>query len=464
MKTLSLLAAALVLAGCTSLAPDYQRPAAPVPQAWPAPSAATAASPDAVAERSWQQFFSDERLRTLIGQALEHNRDLRVAALNIERARALYRIERADRLPTVAVGAGATAQRTPGSLTPSGRAETTHRYDAGVGISGYELDFFGRVRSLNEAGLQEYLATEQARHSAQISLVAEVANAYLALAADRERQRLARETLDNQRSAYTLIQRRVESGVASQLDLSRAQTTVDAARGDLARFTAQAAQAENALALLVGAPLPPELLPDSLAPVATLDALPAGLPSQVLQRRPDIRGAEHRLQAAHAQIGAARAAFFPSITLTASGGVASAALADLFRAGAGAWAFLPQVTLPIFEGGRRQAAAEVADAERAIALAQYEGAVQRAFREVADALAVRSTLGEQLEAQQSLVAATAQTFRLSEIRFRQGALSYLEVLDAQREMVAAQQALIAVRLTRLSNQVSLYRALGGGWA
>jgi len=319
------------------------------------------------------------------------------------------------------------------------------------------------VRSLNEAALQEFLATEQARHSAQISLVAEVANAYLALAADRERQRLARETLENQRNAHALVQRRVESGVASQIDLRRAQTTVDAARADLARYTAQAAQAENALALLVGGPVKPSLLPDSLAPVAALDVLPAGVPSQVLQRRPDIRGAEHRLQAANAQIAAARAAFFPSITLTASGGVASSALSELFKSGAGAWAFVPQVTLPIFDGGRRRAAVQVAEAERGMLLAEYEGAVQRAFREVADALAVRSTLGEQLEAQESLVAATADTFRLSDIRFRQGAQSYLEVLDAQREMYAAQQALIGVRLTRLSNQVSLYKALGGGW-
>ncbi|MEW6705312.1 MAG: AdeC/AdeK/OprM family multidrug efflux complex outer membrane factor [Pseudomonadota bacterium] len=463
MKTFSLLAAALVLAGCTSLAPEYRRPAAPVPHNWAA-APAPAAQAETAADSSWQQFFADERLRTLIGQALEHNRDLRVAAANIERARALYRIGQADRLPTVSLGAGAAVQRTPGDLSTSGRGETTRRYDLAAGISGYELDFFGRVRSLNEAALQEFMATEQARHSAQMSLVAEVANAYLALAADRERQRLARETLQNQRSAHLLIQRRVESGVASQIDLQRAQTTVDAARADLARYTAQAAQAENALALLVGTSVQPELLPDSLAAVAAHEALPAGLPSQVLQRRPDIQSAEHRLQAAHAHIGAARAAFFPSITLTASGGVASRALAELFSGGAGAWAFVPQIALPIFDGGRRRAAVDVAEAERKMALAQYEGAVQRAFREVADALAVRGTLDEQFEAQQSLVAASAQTHRLSEIRFRQGAQSYLEVLDAQREMYAAQQALIGVRLTRLSNQVLLYKALGGGWA
>ncbi|WP_310446120.1 efflux transporter outer membrane subunit [Thiobacillus sp.] len=463
--TLSLLATSLMIAGCASLAPDYQRPTAPVVQAWPSETGGTSAhAGDAVADRTWQQFFTDERLRELIGQALEHNRDLRVAALNIERARALYRIEQADRLPTVSVVSGIAVHRTPGSLTASGAAETKRRYDVAAGISGYELDFFGRVRSLNEAALQEFLATEQARDSAQISLVAEVANAYLTLAADREHQRLARETLDNQRNAHALIQRLVESGVASQIDLRRSQTTVDTARADLARYTAQAAQAENALALLAGGSIHPSLLPDSLAPVALLDTLPVGVPSQVLQRRPDIRSAEHRLQAAHAQIGAARAAYFPSITLTASGGVASGALSELFKSGSGAWAFVPLVTLPIFDSGRRRAAVEVAEAERGILLAEYEGAVQRAFREVADGLAVRSTLGQQLEAGESLVAATADIFRLSEIRFRQGEQSYLEVLDAQREMYAAQQGLIAVQLTRLANQVSLYKALGGGWS
>jgi multidrug efflux system outer membrane protein len=296
-----------------------------------------------------------------------------------------------------------------------------------------------------------------------MSLVAEVANAYLALAADRERLQLARDTLQNQRDAQALVRARVDGGVASPIDLRRAQTTVEAARADLARFTTQVAQDENALALLVGAPLRAEALPASLEPVSALDVLPEGVPSQVLQRRPDIRAAEHRLQAANAHIGAARAAFFPSVTLTAGGGLASRGLSDLFQGGAGAWSFMPQIVLPIFDGGRRRAALDVAQAERDIALAEYEGAIQRAFREVADALALRGTLGEQLDAQQSLVAATEDTFRLSDVRFRQGAQGYLEVLDAQRGMYAARQALIGARLTRLSNQVTLYKALGGGW-
>ena len=461
MKSLSTLAAALVLAGCTSLAPDYQRPAAPVPATWA--GAPAEAGTTAVADTSWQQFFTDARLRELIGQALANNRDLRVAALNIERARALYGIQRAEQWPTVAAGTTSALQRSPADLSSTGRADTTRRHDLAIGISSYELDFFGRVKSLNDASLQQFLATEEARRSAQTSLVAEVATAYLTLAADRERLQLARDTLRNQRDAQALVKARVDGGVASPIDLRRAQTTVEAARADLARFTTQVAQDENALALLVGTPVRGEALAASLDPAFTLDTLPAGLPSQVLQRRPDILAAEHRLRAANAHIGAARAAFFPSVTLTAGGGMASRSLSDLFQGGSGAWSFMPQVTLPIFDGGRRRAALGVAQADRDIALAEYEAAIQRAFREVADTLALQSTLGEQLDAQQSLVAATEDTYRLSDLRFRQGAQGYLEVLDAQRGMYAARQTLIGTRLTRLSNQVALYKVLGGGW-
>lgn len=467
MRTLSTLAVGLLLAGCASLAPKYERPASPVPPQWLAgpvyaASGSAAAPQKSAADLAWQQFFTDANLREVIELALASNRDLRVAALNIERARALYRLERADLYPSVTAGASAAAVRTPASLARSGQAETNRRYDAAVGLSGYELDFFGRVRNLGDAALQQFLATDEARRSAQISLVAEVANAYLTLAADRERLRLARETLDNQRSAHTLIRHRFENGVASQLDLRRAQTSVDAARADIARFTARVAQDENALALLVGTPLRAELAPEKLDEVATMNDLPTGVPSQVLQSRPDIRSAEHRLQAAHANIGAARAAFFPSVSLTANGGVASSALSNLFKSGAGAWSFVPQIVLPIFDGGRRESTLQAAKIERDIFVAEYEGAIQRAFREVADTLAVRGTIGEQLEAQQSLVAATADTHRLSDLRFREGAQSYLEVLDAQREKYAAQQALISVRLLRLSNQVTLYKVLGGG--
>jgi outer membrane protein, multidrug efflux system len=461
-KLTPVLAAAL-LAACANLAPDYQRPAAPVAAAWPAAASAETSGKSA-AELPWTDFFVDARLRNAITAALDNNRDLRVAALQIEQARAIYRIQRADRLPTVEASAATTAQRAPASLSPSGRATTTSDYEAGIGFSRYELDFFGRVRNLNEQALQSFLATAEARRSVHISLVAEVANAYLTLAADRERLAVARRTFDSQNASYTLIRNRFDLGAASQLDLRRAQTTVDAARGDVARFTRLVAQDENALALLVGAPIAAEWLPESLAPVSALADVPAGLPSDVLQRRPDIRQAEHRLQAAHAVIGQARAAFFPSVTLTAFGGVASADLSDLFRGGAGAWSFIPRISLPIFDGGRNRATLQAAEVGREIALADYERAIQGAFREVADALVARSTLGQQLEAQQSFVDAAADSQRLSDIRFREGAESYLTVLDAQRSLYAAEQDLISLRLARQSNQVTLYKVLGGGWS
>ncbi|MCW5632562.1 MAG: efflux transporter outer membrane subunit [Rubrivivax sp.] len=472
-KVLVVAAAAALLAGCMNLAPRYERPPAPVPGEWPAggaagtpatAQAATARPEGAAADIAWQAFFADERLRELIALALASNRDLRLAALNVERARALHGIERADRWPTIDATGAAHAGRTPASLSPTGAAATTKRYDANIGITAYELDFFGRVKNLEGAALQQFLAAGQARRSVQISLVAEVAGAYLRLAADRERLQLARDTLANQESAYTLIRRRVEAGAGSQLDLRRAQTTVDAARADVARYTGTVAQDENTLALLVGAPLPAGLLPPALAPVASIAELPSGVPAEVLRRRPDIRRAEHQLQAANAHIGAARAAFFPSISLTAAGGVASDALSGLFQGGAGAWSFLPRITLPIFDGGRNQARLDVASVDRDIALAAYERAIQAAFREVADALAERGTLGERLAAQQSLVEASVDSHRLSDIRFREGVESYLAVLDAQRATYAAQQELIGVRLARLANQVTVYKVLGGGWS
>jgi multidrug efflux system outer membrane protein len=462
-SSVSLLMAA-VLAACANLAPDDPRPAAPVPAAWPSGASYAATSGGNVADLAWQDFFVDARLREVVAQALAHNRDLRVAALQIERARALYQIQRADRFPSVDAAASLTAQRTPAGLSPSGRATTTRTHEAGIGFSRYELDLFGRVRNLNEQALQDFFATAEARRSVHISLISEVANTYLTLAADRERLRLAQHTFETQNSAYTLIHRRFELGAASQLDLRRAQTTVDAARADVARFTALAAQDENALALLVGAPLRAEWLPDALTPAASLADVPVGLPSEVLQQRPDIRAAEHRLQAARASIGAARAAFFPSVTLTAAGGVASSTLSELFRGGSGVWSFAPQVSLPIFDGGRKRATLQATEVGRDITLAEYERAIQGAFREVADALAARGMLGQQLDAQQSLVDAAADSHRLSDIRFRQGAESYLAVLDAQRSWYAAQQDLISVRLQRLANQVTLYRALGGGWS
>ncbi|GAB2181156.1 AdeC/AdeK/OprM family multidrug efflux complex outer membrane factor [Denitratisoma sp. agr-D3] len=458
--------ATLVLAGCGTLAPDYATPAAPIPAQWPQGAAYGKAMADEgspVTDLTWDVFFTDPQLRRLIALALENNRDLRVASLNIEKARAQYQIQRADLFPSINATVGGTNQKTPASLSATGKELVSHQYNAGLGFASYELDFFGRIRSLKDQALYQFMATEEARRSAQISLVAEVANAYLTLAADSERLSIAQETLDSQRTSYDMTKRRFELGSASELDLRQAQTSVDSARGDVARYTSQVAQDHNALALLVGGTLPEDIEQiTTLDRVSVLAKLPEGLPSSWLQRRPDVLQAERQLQAANANIGAARAAFFPSITLTASGGSASNQLSDLFKSGSGAWSFSPQLNLPIFNAGRNQANLKVAEVDKDISLAQYEKAVQTAFRETADALAQHGTLGEQLDAQRSLTEATEVSYRLSRARYNKGVDSYLVVLDSQRSYYAAQQNLITVRLAELSNQVTLYKVLGGG--
>jgi multidrug efflux system outer membrane protein len=381
--------------------------------------------------------------------------------LNVERARALYGIQRAELLPTVeAVGSG-SRQRVPADLSTTGVAATGTQYDVNLGISSWEIDFFGRIRSLKDRALEEYLATEQARHSAQILLVAGVANAYLTFVADRETLKLAQSTLDTQRSAYGLIRRRFEVGLTPELDVRQAQTRVDAARVDVALYSRLAAQDENALDLLVGSKVPPELLPDNLSLVNPTKEISPGTPSEVLLYRPDILQAENLLKAANANIGAARAALFPRISLTTAFGTASGELSGLFKSGSESWNFSPQIVVPIFDA-RAWSALEEVKVERKIALAQYEKAIQTAFREVADALAVRGTVEDQLSAQQSLVEAASETYRLSNLRYTKGIDSFLGVLDAQRSLYAAQQGLIAVRLTRSANQVRLYAVMGGG--
>jgi multidrug efflux system outer membrane protein len=466
MKALSLcLGAFLFLTGCTSLAPFYSRPAAPVPDSWPQGQAYQEAAPgQAAADIAWQEFFLDPQLRELITLALANNRDLRIAALNIEKSQAQYRISRADLFPQVDATAAVSSQRVPGDLSRTGDAETPEEYRVGLGVSAYELDLFGRVRSLQDQALQQFLATEQARRSAQISLVAEVAINYLTLAADRERLQLAQQTLETQQTSFRLIQRRFSSGVSSQLDLRQAQTRVDAAQVDIARYTTLVAQDENALRLLVGGDIPADTPPASLdAGGAVLEITP-GLSSDVLLARPDILQAEHLLKGYNANIGAARAAFFPRITLTGSLGTASTELDGLFGDGSVAWNFAPQITLPIFDAGSNKAKLEVAEKDRDIAVAQYEQAIQTAFREVADALARRGTIDAELRAQQSLTDATAASCQLSQARYEKGIDSYLIVLDSQRSLYGAQQELITARLTRLLNLVTLYKVLGGGAA
>lgn len=465
----SSLVAALVLAGCTTMAPDYERPAAPVASEWPTGPAydvsdqAVSGSRPA-ADIDWQDFIVDSRLEKIVRLALDNNRDLRVATLNIERARAQYRIQRADSFPSIGVSGEGASQRMPADVSPSGQAGISRQYTAGIGTSAYELDLFGRVRSLNEDALQRYLATEESRKAAQLSLVAEVAYVYLMLGANQERLQLAEQTLNSQQQSYELIRRSHDLGVASMLDLRQAQTLVESARVDVARFTSQIAQEKNALILLVGERLPDDLLPhEQHDNQVTLTDLKPGLPSEVLLRRPDVLQAERLLQAANANIGAARAAFFPRISLTASAGTTSSALSNLFDGGTGFWNFIPQLHLPIFEGGRNVANLRVSEVDRDIAQAQYEKAIQTAFREVADSLADRGTLDEQLAAQNALVEASADNKALSDARYQGGIDSYLNVLDAERSLYAAQQELITLRLAKNSNHVTLYKVLGGGW-
>lgn len=455
--TLYALLAATLAGGC-SFMPHYERPAAPVPASFPAAPTAEGAAADTV---SWHDHFADARLRNVIALTLANNRDLRVAALNIEKARAQYGIQRADLYPAIGANAGQTAQRMPDG---SGDGNVSRIYNATIGFSAYELDFFGRIRSLNEQALQLYLGTEEARRSAQISLVAEVARTWLALAADRERLALAARTLETRQKSFDLTQRSFDAGAVSALDLRQADTLLQGARADAARYRSVAAQDEHALTLLAGAAVPAEWLPSQLPEGVTAVAeLPAGVPSETLTRRPDIVQAEHALRAANASIGAARAAFFPRITLTAAAGTASTSLSDLFGSGSGTWSFIPQLRVPIFEAGRLQASLDVAEVQRDIQVAQYEKAIQSAFREVADALAERATLTEQLDARHRLVDAATASFRLSDARYRGGVDSYLGLLDAQRALYAAEQDLIGVRLAEAANRVALYKVLGGGW-
>jgi len=469
-------------AGCT-LEPAYRRPQAPIVPQWPEAGRDAASTPvnaaaSAAAEIGWREFFNDPRLQRLIELALQHNPDARTAALNIAAARAQYQIQRADLFPSIAASGVEVDERYPASVagiatgvTSSGATTaidtggSTFRYfDAGIGFTSYELDLFGRLRSLDRERQQQYFGYVETRRSTQICLVAEVANAYLTLLADQELLDITGSTLGSQQNSYDLTKLSYSSGVATLLDLRQAESSVDSARANLARYTRQVAQDQNALVLLLGTPLPGDLPPGgSLEQQHLLADLSEGLPSDLLIRRPDVLAAEHNLIAANASIGAARAAFFPSITLTGNYGTASTQLAGLFGHGSSAWTFSPQISLPIFAAGANVAALDLAKVEKNVYVVQYESAIQTAFREVADALAGRSTLDSQIAADQSLVEATSESYRLSEMRFRTGVDSYLSVLDSQRALYSAQQDLVGVRLARLQNLVTLYKALGGGW-
>ena len=460
-----IIAVIVVFTGGCSLAPEHRRPASPVPSEWPRGAAykdeKTVTGVPKAAELKWQEFFTDDKFRQVVELALNNNRDLRIAVFNVERARALYGVQRAELLPTVnAVGAG-SKERVPADLSSNGSVTIKERYSVDLGISSWEIDFFGRIRNLEDRALQEYLATDQARNSARILLISTVANAYLKLATDGENLKLAQSTLETQETAYKLIRKRYDLGIISELDLNRAQSQVDTAKADVARYTQFVAQDENALNLLAGVPVPQMLLSRELVSVSFVKDFSPGLSSEVLLLRPDVLAAEHQLKAANANIGAARAAFFPRIALTTAVGTASAELSGLFKGGSATWSFAPQIAIPIFDA-RTWSAYDVTKADREISVAVYEKAIQNAFREVADSLAVQGTVDQQIAAQQSLVNVAADIYRLSNARYNKGIDSYLSVLDAQRSLYVAQQGLIGLQLVRLTNQVTLYKALGGG--
>ena len=461
-----LCATAWLCAACAcTLEPRYRSPVLPVPDQWPLPATTPerAAVNTAARDIGWRDFFIDAQLGQLIGLALANNRDLRVAVLNIEQARAQYRIQRAALLPSLDASGSFIREKLPASSTYGVPTPASSTFDAGLSTS-YEVDLFGSVRSLTHAALEKYIAQLEARRSAQLSLIAEVANAYLTLASDRELEHLARQTLESQEHSLTLVQRRHETGTVSGLELAQSQTTALQARADAARFEGNVAQDMDALTLLVGTRIDAALLPAQLDPKTMgLEPLPAGVPSAVLLRRPDVLAAEHTLRAADADIGAARAAFFPNITLTANLGSASNQLSNLFKSGTGAWTFAPVLSLPIFHGGALMGSLDMAHADEKIALAKYEKTIQSGFREVADALALTATLNQQRTAQETLAEATRQAYTLALRRYQVGRDSYLEVLDSQRSDYGARQSLITTRLAEQNNRVTLYKALGGGW-
>lgn len=459
----SVLFLAALLAGCT-MSPRYERPPAPVAQTWPAYGGAGSTKGIAAAEVGWREFFTDPRLLKLIELSLTNNRDLQVAVLNVEVSRAQYRIQRAALLPTVNGGAAVSRQRIPGDVSGFGQPLNYTEYSVNAGVTAYELDLFGRIRSLKAQALHRYFATEEARKSAQIALIAEVAVQYLTERALDEQLAVATQTLKTVESARDLNQRSFDYGLTSELDLRSAEAQVQTVRASLATLAQARAQAGNALVLLVGQPLPAGLpAPKPLAAQRPVVDVPEGLPADLLERRPDIRAAEYQLQAANANIGAARAAFFPRILLTGAAGAASLKLEDLFLGSAQAWSFSPQITVPIFDAGNNRANLDAAQLQRRIEVANYQKAIQIAFREVADALAARTQLETQIKALEGLVKAEQQRFDLAEIRYRGGVDSYLNVLSAQQDLFNAQQNLIQARALRCTNLINLYKALGGGW-
>jgi outer membrane protein, multidrug efflux system len=462
MKRFLIVALSFGLSAC-SLIPTYTRPQPPVPAAWPATPTAAPQAPafPTAADTPWQAFFTDPRLRSVIELTLANNRDLRFATLNVEKVQALYRIQRSELNPSIGVMASGEKYRVPEKMDKNGNAKIVEDYSVNLGLLSWEIDLFGRLRSLKTAAFEQYLATEEARRAAQSALVASVASSYLSLAADQESLELARATLSAHLSSLELIRKTRDLGLVSDLDLSQVQSQVEAARAAVAGLTGRVAVDRSTLDLLAGSPVPANLLPERLTGVTALAELQPGLPSDVLLGRPDILGAEHRLIAANANIGAARAAFFPRITLTAALGTMSPDLSGLFDSGTKTWSFTPQIVAPLFASGALRANLRVSQLDRDLAVAGYERSIQMAFAEVGDALALRGTLLEQRQAQESLVTTLEETRRLADVRYRSGLDGYLGVLVADRSLFAGQQALIGVRLAEQVNLITLYKALGG---
>ena len=448
----TVLAAALVFSGCTMM-PDYKRPPASVAAQYPG---VTRTNESRAADIPWQDFLAEDRLKKLIELALTNNLDFRVAMLNVEQSQAQYRITRSASFPKVDAG---------GSFTRSYAAGVTaNQWSASLGTTAYEVDLFGRVRSLNKQALEQYFATAEAQRSAQITLVAEVADEYFALREAEEQLRLAQQTLAAVQESYDLNQATFNAGASSELDLRTAEGQVETAKINILTYERQRAQAENYLVLLVGEPLPTDLPAPRLFNDTNLVAeIPAGLPSELVQRRPDILEAEHTLKAANANIGAARAAFFPTITMTASIGSTSSQLTKLFGSGTGVWSFAPQITVPIFTAGQNKADLDAAKVSTRIDVANYQKSIQTAFREVADALVANSSYAEEIKEQTALITAQQRRYDLANLRYRQGDDTYLNVLSAQQDLYSAQQGQIQAQYNKLASQISLYKALGGGW-
>ncbi len=454
----------VLVAGCTMI-PKYERPDMSVSEKWPKGNAYLMTDKAGkAADIAWKDYFQSESLKQIIERALENNRDMRVAVLNIQAAQAAYRIQRSDSLPSVNGSVSGTRQNVPDNASSTGAEYTATSVGANVGITAYELDFFGRVRSLNQKALETYLATEEAKTSTRISLISETANAYLSYLGNKKLLQLALDTYESDKKTYEVVKKSYDLGAGTQLEVYQADTSVQSAKTAVAQYTRLTAQAKNALELLAGTSVD-DLLEngDTIDNIGFMKDLPEGVPSEVLLSRPDIRRAEHSLKAANADIGAARAAFYPTFSLTGSMGLASDNLSTLFTSGSAlAWNFTPSMTIPIFNRGRTKANLEVAEISEKIAAANYEKALQTAFKEAADALAARGTYRAQMDAQNDLVSSARKTYELSEMRYKNGVSSFLTLLDSQRTLFSAEQGAVGVKQAYLSNLVTLYKVLGGG--